>query len=599
MKKEINVKQKIEEIHGSDAQQLNVIFSNAERVIVEAPAGCGKTTTMVSRLAYLYSIKSVPNPKKILGLTFSVNAALKIKRDIGRKLPDLFVQEKAPAVITSAVNVTNYHGFCKGILKKYGRLVSPFLGKDINLFRAVGEEEIKKIPEIISLLSEDELSLLYNVNMTINSGNMPDNNQVDDYIKIIEQKLFPKDFITHNCILLITLRLFEKNLEIKKFYQEYYSIVVIDEFQDTNIVSWNLIKNIIGPKTKLLFLGDPLQRIYGFIGALPNVMECAKYEYNMTVIPLSRNYRFQNNEDMLNLDYNIRENAKTQFRPVVNEMALVPAFWAATQEKEVHQIVGKIIEIKMNLVNEKVAILSRSRGHNIEILENELKKENIDYFYGMFTDDDEQYIDFHVMCQKIFIKEFGNRKTITNISLEKFSTKIKDKYKENDEKIIKSLIELLDAFIKKIEMDYNELLPKDKYTFVLDVFENRQLKQSMEYIDSDVILSTIHGSKGLEWDYVFVMDIERWIFPGYPICNDCAFKWDVGPCCGPPENVNFNMIDNLLDELSVFYVAVTRAKKQVYLSASASRYNRYKQKKHSVFSCFANLKGIKLIDASK
>ena len=59
-----------------------------------------------------------------------------------------------------------------------------------------------------------------------------------------------------------------------------------------------------------------------------------------------------------------------------------------------------------------------------------------------------------------------------------------------------------------------DLLPEDKYTLLLDIFENRQLKQAMEYVESQVILSTVHGAKGLEWDYVILGDIERWVFPG-------------------------------------------------------------------------------------
>lgn len=69
------IRDRISLSHAGDEQQLNVIFSESPRVIVEAPAGYGKTTTMVSRLAYLYASGGIPNPKKILGLTFSVNAA--------------------------------------------------------------------------------------------------------------------------------------------------------------------------------------------------------------------------------------------------------------------------------------------------------------------------------------------------------------------------------------------------------------------------------------------------------------------------------------------------------------------------------------------
>ena len=595
---ENRIKEKIREIHSGDDRQLEVIFSDKERIIVEAPAGYGKTTTMVSRLAYLYSIQAISNPKKILGLTFSVNAALKIKRDIASKLPRLINQNNDPTIISNTVTVTNYHGFCKSVLKKYGRLVNALLIKDLNLFRAVGEDDIKKFSELNSLITSEEAEILFGVDDSIKSGLLPSNDKTEKYIEIISEKFLPKDIVTHTAILLMALKLFEKK-EIAHFYQNYYSIIVVDEFQDTNVVAWEIIKRLIGSQTQLLFLGDSLQRIYGFIGALPRIMEIAEKEYSMTAIPLVRNYRFKDNENMLNLDFNLRENAKTELAPSISNIAEVPAFWASTHEGEAKHIANKIIEIRAEDNRGKIAILSRARSYDIDLLEEQLEESDIDYFYGMFTDDDEEYVKFHLLCQQMFIKQFGKRKTITNHSLKKFTEKIAEAYDGNESKITSSLLELLNAFTEKVESDYNDLLPEEKYEYILDVFENRQLKQSMEYVKADVILSTIHGAKGLEWDYVFIMDIERWIFPGYPICKDCDSKWNKGCYCTLPQRLNDSILNNLLDELSVFYVAVTRARKQVYLSASGTRYNNDLQKKESLYSCFARLKGIKLFDASK
>lgn len=94
MIKENVIREKLEELHKGDVQQLKVIFSESDRIVVEAPAGYGKTTTMVSRIAYLYAMGRISNPKKMLGLTFSMNAALKIKRDVAAKLPELLIYSK-------------------------------------------------------------------------------------------------------------------------------------------------------------------------------------------------------------------------------------------------------------------------------------------------------------------------------------------------------------------------------------------------------------------------------------------------------------------------------------------------------------------------
>ena len=93
------VKVKIAAQHDNDQKQLEVIFSESSRLMVEAPAGYGKTTTMISRIAYLFITGKIPNPKHILGLTFSVNAALKINRDIAEKLPSLIGGQNNPVAI--------------------------------------------------------------------------------------------------------------------------------------------------------------------------------------------------------------------------------------------------------------------------------------------------------------------------------------------------------------------------------------------------------------------------------------------------------------------------------------------------------------------
>ena len=285
------LKDKIAAQHDNDRKQLEVIFSESSRLMVEAPAGYGKTTTMISRIAYLFVTGKIPNPKRILGLTFSVNAALKIKRDIAEKLPLLIGGQNNPATISEKVTATNYHGFCKIILKKYGFLVAEALRRDINLFKAIGDSDVDRIDELKTVLSFKELDSLKNIEATIKLGNMPSGTSIVDYNKLIIQKLLPLGYITHNAIILFTITLLSNYVEIQKFYQSYYPVLIVDEFQDTNCIAWKLLTLLINEKTKLLFLGDPLQRIYGFIGALPNIMSLAVETYNMAQICLEKNYR--------------------------------------------------------------------------------------------------------------------------------------------------------------------------------------------------------------------------------------------------------------------------------------------------------------------
>jgi len=594
------IKQKISAQHEGDKKQLEVIFSDSLRLIVEAPAGYGKTTTMISRIAYLFASGGIPNPKRILGLTFSVNAALKVKREIAEKLPVLLGSQNSPVALGEKVTVTNYHGFCKGVLKKYGYLIADALRKDINLFRAVGDSDIERQPSLKTALSSDELEKLKAVETAVKEARVPDAQTTHVYNEIVIKKLLPLEYITHNAVILFVLEIFDHFAEVKKFYQSYYPLIVVDEFQDTNCIAWRLLEEIIAEQTQLVFLGDPLQRIYGFIGALPDIMTTVADKYGMTKVVLSKNYRFRNNPEMLKLDKNIRENAAYCFSPSISDddVAKLPAFWGTTQQGEAQQVVAKVQTLMGDGID-KIAILFRGRGKNAETIETELNDKKVAYFYGMFTDEDDKYVEFHNKCQEMFIKRFVKSKSINKKALVSFSDNVKKEYETTRPKTIDSLLRLLDALVEKVSIDYSDLLPEDKYNLLLDIFENRQLKQAMEYVDSQVILSTVHGAKGLEWDYVVLADVERWLFPGYHTCKDCSKKKATATkCrCSLPTPLSVSFRNTALGELSVFYVGTTRARKQVFISASAKRLDENGNERDSIFSCMANINGVKLVKA--
>nr|HPJ82183.1 UvrD-helicase domain-containing protein [Saccharofermentans sp.] len=195
------LKNKISKQHEGDETQLKVIFSDSPHLMVEAPAGFGKTTTMISRIAYLIASGAIPNPKRILGLTFSVNAALKVKREVSEKLPVLIGGKNNPVAVGEKVTVTNYHGFCKGILKRYGYLFTDDLQKDVNLLQAIDENDISKRQELKTSLSAKEAQCLEGMKDSINSANLPDFQSIIEYNKIIIRKLLPLDYITHNAVI--------------------------------------------------------------------------------------------------------------------------------------------------------------------------------------------------------------------------------------------------------------------------------------------------------------------------------------------------------------------------------------------------------------
>jgi DNA helicase-2/ATP-dependent DNA helicase PcrA len=592
------IKEKITAQHGGDGKQLEVIFSDSPRLIVEAPAGYGKTTTMISRIAYLYATGGIPNPKRILGLTFSVNAALKVKREVAEKLPELLGIQNSPIAVSEKVTVTNYHGFCKSVLRKYGYLLTDALRKDVNLFKATGDSDICRRTELATVLNQHEAKTLMSMEQSIKDASVPDEESIRAYNKIVIEKLLPIDFVTHNAVILFVAEIFAQFAEVQKFYQNLYPLIVVDEFQDTNCIAWGLLESLIADKTNLIFLGDPLQRIYGFIGALPDIMVEAAEKYEMAQIALSQNHRFKDNLEMLKLDANIRANAATAFSPIIIENAHLPTLGGKTQENEAEKIVAKVQSI-ISAGDERIAVLCRARGKNADIIEEQLISSGIPYFYGMFTDDDSDYIDFHNECQEAFVRRFGKQKHINKKALAAFSDGIKKVYESIANKTSASLLLLLDALIEKVAVDYAELQAEDKYDLMVDVFENRQLKQAMEYVDSQVILSTVHGAKGLEWDFVILTDVEQWVYTF--VCKDCqsSLKNAAGKSyCRLPQPVPIDIQAQLLDDLCVFYVGLTRARKQVYISASSERFNASgRQFTNGKICCLAMVDGVKLVKA--
>lgn len=282
------IKEKVSKIHEGDIQQLKVIFSESNRIIVEAPAGYGKTTTMVSRIAYLYAIGKIPNPKKMLGLTFSVNAALKVKRDVSAKLPEILGGKDNPVSISESICVTNYHGFCKGILKKYGHLLNLLLRKDLNLFKAIGDYELSNNTEIQSLLLNEEISYLLRMEDNIKKSVVPSIEEIKKYNNIVFDKLLAKDIVTHTGIILMTLQIFEGYETIRSFYSSYYekSAIIVSVCMSAILKdSLNLINDTLGYDEAMIASGA------GYEPGVYLSSDILKYKYQLFQTPKETPFR--------------------------------------------------------------------------------------------------------------------------------------------------------------------------------------------------------------------------------------------------------------------------------------------------------------------
>lgn len=583
------IKSRIIEKHHGDDKQLEIIFSSSSRLLVEAPAGYGKTHTMVSRIAYLMAVGRLPSPKKLLALTFSINAAYKIKKDVSINVPDLLSGLSSNINIKEKIYVSNYHGFCRSVLKKYGYIIHPNLLK-LDTLQSIDDGRRDSIMRAYSNLSNDEATLLSDFNFAVkNLNGTYVRENIDAYNAIVISKLLEKESIPYNAIITLTIKLFNDNSNILTFYQNYYTSILVDEFQDTNMLSYWLLNFLITSQTSILLLGDSLQRIYGFIGAVPNLLQDAERRYNLQLISLEKNYRFASNENMLQLDKIIRQNALTPFENPNNLRANVNFILYENQELEATGIIYRTREILQQAPSAKVAIITKQRGPNINHIIDAFNKENISFFYGLFTDEDIDYVKFNRKCLFEFIELLRDNSKINKKLAKTHYDKIKDIYIDNDSILIKALLKLLNIFWSRLFIDFSFLSNDDKINLIKETFEHNGIKQYMEYLDTSIIISTVHAAKGLEWDYVILPDMEKDSFPNWlGLCCKCKHSDDCNLV------LDKNIEQSFLEELSVFYVAVTRAKKQVYFTASKTQLST-KGTFQKNYSCFMRLPGIEFV----
>ncbi len=611
MSENLSIEERIKSNHRNDKEQMDIILEDEKRLLIEAPAGYGKTKTMISKLAYILATGKLPYPKRIIALTFSVNAALSIKRGVNNILKDLLKDElKSIGPLNNKFFISNYHGFCRNILSKYGYLIDKNLSS-INSLDSVDDSNMRKIKEYGITLETEEVEIIECFNTAIKNvddefiiKNVDDEfiiKNIEKYNDLVIKYFLPNNKIPFNAILTLTLRLFVEFPEILKFYQAYFYYIIVDEFQDTNILSWSLLKKLINEDHKLILMGDPLQRIYGFIGAIPDLLVNSKKEFNLKKIELKNNYRYQENKKLLLLDRNLRKNAENPSSPQIECNLQLDIYSAPSQEEEAKWVYNKIEELIKEDEESKIAVLVRQGKNNkntAKILQT-FHNNNLDYFDALFSEEDKEYRQFHSICLEKFNRLLNEKNGRLNKKiLESLVKELEDIKTSNN--IYGSLYYLLDSFIKGIfSNEFAFLNMQEKVEFIREVLENNSLKQQMEYLDKKVVFTTVHGAKGLEWDYVILPDIEKASFPHWnSICKTCQnryFYFEDNNICKInwgkiPENDDFEK--KFLEELSVFYVAVTRAKKEVFFSFSKKRINKDGSSKTSCMSCFVNLKGI-------
>lgn len=582
-----DLENKINSIHGKDKDQLDFIFSEDRQIIVTAPAGCGKTKSMVSKIAYEIVNSKGKNFKRILALTFSVNAAIKIKDDTSEILPELLGNNDFN--LNRKLDISNYHGFAKKLINQHGYILDEHL-KNIDEFEIIDDT----FAGLSSFMIDAEVREVQAFKQKLKSAQYDEiNNNVERYFELIMRNLISKNAITYDAMLVIAIKLLESKT-IKSFYSKYYQMIIVDEFQDTNYLSYKLITALISESNKIILMGDDIQKIYSFIGAMPDAFEKMDSEFNMTKFEFMTNYRFKDNESMKILDKYLRGIFRNydDLTGGYSESANLNFGFYKYAVGEAGKIVNMIEDNVKN--NETSAVLVRA-GYLADNVGKELSARGINYFYGLFGDTDPVYRKFHEVALRCFVKESGTSKSLAKRVFENVIEELqKNKRKITSDGIIfESLLRLLKALFESISR--KTLSRQDKYLNIHFNLSSYSLKRLMNEIDDKVFLTTIHGSKGLEWDYVYIPEIMDYQFPtSRGLCRDCASN---SAGIKNKHDCIFTYSSDLkkpfLEELSLMYVAVTRAKKDVYAFANVEQ-KRGIEKRRSCLTGLPNLELVKI-----
>ena len=578
----------LEQEHANDQSQLDFIYSSDSKIIVTAPAGCGKTKTMISKIACEVSTTPTLNHSKILALTFSVNAASKIREDVKEKLPQLL--NDVDFSVDNVLDVSNYHGFATRLIRKHGYVLHPNL-KNLDSFLRVPESS----SELNNYLTQLEINKLIQFDTMIKdfpiSGRFPDRK---DYLNILNNSLIPNNIVTYNGLILLAEALLTKDC-IKRFYNKYYHMIIIDEAQDTNILAWQLIKPLLG-SNKVVLLGDDIQKIYGFLGAVPNLFDELTHSYSMTRMQFSTNYRFKGNPEMLNLD--------SYLRKIFNEYdgiatpdgfannANLKFFKSDSEDLESQFVCDNAL--KLTADGSKVAILVRMK-YSADFIKSKFDSAGVKYFNGLFDDTNPEYIKFHQKAHELFIQESGISHSVRKAIKSKVCAALRTISHSITTDIVtfNSLMRLLDVLFDSVLS--KRITSDEKYEQISYTLNNNALKRLMNEIDEPITITTIHGSKGLEWEYVFIPQLTAGVFPSWRgVCQECSNrKYGEKGLTYCTFKFPYEHKSPFLEELSIFYVAVTRAKKDVFCSGNTA-VNQHGFSKQ--ISCFAYLPGLNLIE---
>lgn len=593
-------------------KQKQAVLEGDGPLLILAGAGSGKTSVLTAKVAYLIKEKGV-NPKNVVAITFTNKAAKEMKQRIIRQVGNVGYD----------IQISTFHSFGLRIIREnYEKL-----GYDKNFTIIDSDDSLTVVKKILKDMNVDasrcnpkfiknQISSCKNEMVTPEKYSKLVNDDISDITykayKKYEDTLFRNNSLDFDDLLVKPIQLFMKHPEVLQQYQEMFKYVFIDEYQDTNEAQYVLSKMISSKYKNICVVGDDSQSIYSWRGAnFKNILNFEKDYTNAKVILLEQNYR--STKTILNAANNvIKNNHKKKDKNLWtnNEEGEKIKYVRTIDEKNEASFVTKEIKIlsESGVSLDEVAVLYRTNAQSRTIEEGFLNS-NIPYkivgAYAFYSRKEIKDLlaylkliynprdDVSLMRIINYPKRAIGTKTVDNLSMDAVlnGTSMFDVIKKGKELEFKNLIlqmkeeskslsltETIDMVLDKSgmkkELESEHTLEADirlenlnEFKSITKTFEEESGIASLEDFLSEVslvsdandqknddspkvTLMTIHAVKGLEFKYVFVIGMEENIFPHI---NSVEYE------------------DGVEEERRLCYVAITRAKKKLYLINALKR----------------------------
>ena len=585
-------------------------------LLILAGAGSGKTKTITSRVAYLIA-NGIP-PSSILTLTFTNKAAAEMR-------------QRALSLIENEISYTPL--LCT--FHKFGLLFLKFHMQKIgrsNAFVIIDTDDKKRIIKSFDIdlpiaLVTSEISRYKNNLITpeqaIAGAELLNYKKIANIYKKYEDYITQNNLVDFDDLLALPYRILDENPDLCQETSQRYQYIMVDEYQDTNDLQLKLLQKLTSAHHNLCVVGDDDQSIYGWRGAnIKNILEFHKQFEDTKVIKLETNYRSTNH--ILNaanelIEHNRNRHGK-RLVGVKGDGKAIDVISSENETIEASTIARRISTLIAEGVNPKdIAILYRINALSRSIEEG-LNKAAISYkmvgglkFYEraeikdiisylrlianpnddfslkriinkpkrgigkatidklLFAADEKKCSLFHFIShEQEIIKDLTTKKAFS--TLQEFVdniVKIKESLTETPYHLIDDIEDTfgIKAYYESLPSSLERVLNIEEFYGLfrdftmqnpeasLDDFLNDiSLQSDQDQIDEDAIsVMSIHAAKGLEFDYLFVIGLEEGFFP---LLGDGT---------------------DLEEERRLGYVALTRAKKELTLSTSSSRFYKGKR----------------------